>query len=287
MMRMKKPFQTAGVTLLGAVSLLLVGTLLFVGVWTFLPDRTGETHSHSVPSFPSEAGKVPELYPWDRMTTLWVDGADTFHDDELFGMLDPFLAPQQYPPTLHVSPYVINWSGGEFLCDETQTLCGFRNVEIWVRSYTDMVVEKYGVAEIASEAESILQYRFSLALREWYGSTEVCFFSLEPPPREEAFPDAEEAGLTALTEWVTNRELDLDSGSPFASFLWRFVVLCSTLECDYESYNAAMQLFETGLYEIALEDHVVYCTFTGKEGEITLLCDPVSQTVYGISIRRF
>lgn len=271
----KKTLQTIGVTLLCAVGILLVGALLLLGAWALLPDRMGETHSYDAPSLPSEPGEA-ELYPWDRMTTPWEEAAGSLDETELFDLADSFLSPQ-------LSPVAVNWGKLEFLCDETQTLFGFRNAEILMRSYATLIEEEDG-REVISAPESILQYRFSLALRTRLGSAEVCFVSLEPPPRAEALPAAEEAGLKALTKWAETRDLNLDSGSPFAAFLWRYVDFCIMLDCDYDP---AMQLFQTGACEITpAGDHTVYCTFTGKEGEMTLLCDPVYQTVYGISIQR-
>lgn len=272
-------------TLAGAVGLLLVSTLLFLGVWALLPDRTGETHSYDAPSF-SAGAESTELYPWNLMTIPWEDAAGSLDEDELFDMLNPLLGPQLSPPTLHIAPFVTYWREGEFLCDETKTLVGFRDVEIWVRSYTGVLVNQFGEEEIISETDSVLPYRFSLALRgRAYGPGEVCFLSLEPPPREKELPAAEKAGLAALTEWVEKRDLNLENGSPFAAFLWRFTDFCAMLDCDYESYNAALLLFETGVCEVNSEDHTVCFTFTGKEGEMTLLCDPVYQMVYGISLR--
>lgn len=283
-MNRKKTFKTVGITLLGAGILLLAGTLLFLGVYALLPDRTGETHSYAAPSLPPETGK-PELYPWDRMITPWEDGADTFDEDMLLEMLDPLLAPQLFPPTLHVFPYVVNWVEGEFLRDESQTMFGFRNAEILVQSYPTSIVDQYGWEEGITEVAGTLSYRFSIAFREKHGSTEICYVSLEPPPREASLPAAEEAGLAALTEWTEKRDLNLEGGSPFATFLWHFVDLGAQLECDYDSYNAAFLLYETGSCEITQEDHTVYFTFKGREGEMTLLCDPVYQTVYGISLQ--
>lgn len=277
-MRIKKSLQTAGVTLLGTAILLLVGSSLFLGVWALLPDRTGETHSYTIPTLPAEAGQG-ELYPWDRMTSPWEDGVGSLEDEELFDLLTPLLPPQ-------LSPDEINWEGSEFLRDETQTMVGFRNVEVRLRAYTNMIVEKDGVEVVVSDTESVLPYRFSLALRERYGEVEVCFVSLEPPSPEGSLPTAEEAGLTALTEWAEKRDLHADSGSPFADFLWCFVDFCVMLECDEEVYNAALLLFGTGACEITSEGQTVYCSFTGREGKMTLLCDPVGQTVYGISLQR-
>lgn len=276
-MAAKKILQTAGVTLLCAVFLLLAGMLLFLGAWALLPDRTGETHSYDAPSIPEETGKT-ELYPWDRMTTPWAEAVGSLDEEELFDLAAPFLSPQ-------LSPIAANWDELEFLCDETQALFGFRNAELLVRSYAAVIEEGDSRKEIISDAEGILQYRFSLALRgRPYGSAEICFVSLQPPPREEASPAVEEAGLKALTEWVEKRDLNVESGSPFAAFLWRYVNFC--VMCDYDAYDAALLLFETGACEITPGDHIVYCTFTGTEGEMTLLCDPVYQTVYGISMQR-
>lgn len=277
-MPMKKMLRTIGVTLLGAVGILLVGTLLFLGVWALLPDHTGETHSYDAPPFSSEPAKA-ELYPWDRMTAPWKDAADSLSEEELFEMIDPFLPPQ-------LLPYAVNWGKIEFLCDETQTLFGFRNAEIMMRSYSIGIVEDDTWQEMITDTEDVLQYRFSLVLQGRYGSSEVCFVSLEPPLREETLPAEEEAGMKVLSDWVELRDLNLNSGSPFAVFLWHYVDFCAMLEGDYDAYNAAMILFETGACEITLEDHIVYCTFTGKEGEMALLCDPVYRTVYGISIHR-
>lgn len=274
----KKTLQTIGMTLLGAVGLLLAGALLFLGAWALLPDHTGETHSHDAPSFPSETEKA-ELYPWDRMTTRREDIAGSLDERELIHLASTFLPPQ-------LLPYAVDGSEIEFLCDETQTLFGFRNATIMVRAYSIGFIEDDAWGEAVTDTESVLQYRFSLALREQYGSAEVCFVSLEPPPREVSLPDDEEAGLKALSAWLETRDLDLDSGSPFANFLWRYTDFCLMLECDYETYNAAMILFETGACEVTQEEHTVYCTFTGKEGEMTLLYDPVYQTVYGISLQR-
>lgn len=285
-MRMKKTLQTAGVTLLGAVSLLLVSALLFTGIWALLPDRMGETHSYDMPSSPSEAGMAEALFPWDRMTVPWTDGEGSIDDEDLSALIEPFLEPW-------FSLYAVNWEEAEFLCDETETICGFRNVEIQVRSHTTIIVDKEGREEAISDTESVRQYRFSIALREKRGSAEVCFVSLEPVPREENSPAEEEAGLAALTDWVEKRELNIDSGSPFATFLWHFMDFCGLFryeydayDYEYDAYGTALLLFETGVHEITSEGHVVYCTFTGKEGEMTLLCDPASQTVYGISLQR-
>lgn len=272
----KKTLQTIGVTLLCAVGILLVGALLLLGAWALLPDRMGETHSYDAPSLPSEPGET-ELYPWDRMTTPWEEAADSLDERELFDLAYSFLSPQ-------LSPVAVNWGELEFLCDETQALFGFRNAELLVRSYATLFEDEDGREAAVTDTESLLQYRFSLALRSRpYGSAEVCFVSLQPPPREVALPAAEEAGLKALTKWAETRDLNLDSGSPFAAFLWRYVDFCIMLDCDYDP---AMQLFQTGACEITPGDHTVYCTFTGKEGVMTLLCDPVYQTVYGISIQR-
>ena len=284
-MRMKKTLRTAGVTLLGTIILLLISALLFLGVWALLPDHTGETHSHDTPSAAPEHAQA-ELYPWNRMTVPWEDGADTLDEDTLLELLDPLLAPQLYPPALHVVPYGVNWNEGEFLCDETQGLFGVRNAEILVRTYSTVIVDQNGIVEMAPDAESLLSCRFSFAFREQDDAMEICFVSLEPPSQEGALPADEEAGLTALTEWMKMRDLNLDSGSPFATFLWRFTDLCALLNADYESYNAALLLYGTGSCEITQENHTVYYTFKGREGEMTLLCDPVSQTVYGISIRQ-
>ena len=148
-----------------------------------------------------------------------------------------------------------------------------------------MFEEGDGRKEAITDTESILSYRFSLALRTRpFGGGEVCFVALEPPPREKVLPEAEEAGFNILTKWVEMRELNLDSGSPFAAFLWHYVDFC--VMCDYDDYDAAMQLFETGACAVTRADHIVYYTFTGKEGEMTLLCDPVYQIVYGLSIQR-
>ena len=275
-MPVKKTLQTAGVTLLCAAVLLLVGALLFLGAWALLPDRTGEIHSYDAPSLPEETGAT-ELYPWDRMTTPWTEAVGSLDEEELFGLLSPFLPPQ-------LIPYATNLNEIEFLCDETQTFFGFRNAEIWMRSGTTLIEERDGRKEVITDTESILQYRFSLALRvRPYGSAEICFVSLQPPPRENDLPAAEEAGLNALNKWIETRDLNIDSGSPFAAFIWQYVDFC--VMADYV-YDPAVQLFGTGACEITLEDHIVYCTVKGAEGEMILLCDPISQTVYGISIQR-
>lgn len=284
LLRFKKMLRPLGVTALAAVAILLAGALLFMGVWALLPDRTGETHSYDAPSFADTADEPPVLYPWDLMT---IPLKDSFLDqDELCMLLDPFLAPQLTPPTLHISPYLEDWSSGAFFCDESKALYGFRDASIWVRTYSTVIVDQYGWDEVPAEQESILQYRFSFAMREREGSAEVCFVSLEPPQREEVPPDAIEKGLSVLAEAAKIRELDLESGSPFAVFLWHYVDLCAALEFDYTAYNTAMLLYETGSLEMETFGRVLYCTFTGREGVMTLLCDPVSQTVYGISIER-
>lgn len=277
-MRMKKPLQTVSVTLLGTAILLLASTLLFVVARALLPDRTGETHSYAVPDLPSGESTATELYPWDRMTIPWSDGEKFMDEDELFGLLSPLLPDR-------IALHAVDWEEAEFLCDETQTLHGFRNVEVLVRSYTYVIVEDDGWKESVTDAERLLSHRFSFAFRETQEGMEVCFMSLEPPPREEYLPSAEEAGLAALTEWVEKRDLNLNSGSPFAVFLWHFVDLCAFLESDYDSYSRALLLYETGVCEITREGSIVYCTFKGRDGVVTLLYDPVYQIVYGISIQ--
>ena len=277
-MRMKKPLQTAGVTLLATAILLLTSTLLFIVARALLPDRTGETHSYAAPDLPSEESAATELYPWDRMTTPWSDGEKFMSDKVLFNLLDPLL-PERF------SLHAVDWEEAEFLCDETQTLHGFRNVEVLVRSSAYVIVEDDGRGEAIADTGRLLPYRFSFAFQETQEGMEVCFMSLEPPPREESLPSAEEAGLVALTEWVKKRDLYLDSGSPFAVFLWRFVDVCAALESDYDSYSRAMLLYETGVCEINRKGPAVYCTFKGRDGVVTLLYNPVYQTVYGISIQ--
>lgn len=277
-----RPFS---VTLLAAAAILLAGALLFTGVWALLPDRTNETHSYAA-SFAETAADVPPvLYPWNRMTIPLEDSS--MDKEDLCALLDPFLAPQLAPPTLHVFPYLEDWENGDFFCDETKTLFGFRNADIWVRTYSNVIMDTEEQDKVSVSAESILQYRFSFAFREQEGSIEICFVSLEPPPRKEILPSEEEAGLSVLTKAAKTRDLDLESGNPFAVFLWRYTDLCAALDCDYTAYNSAMQLFETGNLTTEYIEHVLYCTFTGREGAMTLLCDPVYQTVFGISLERY
>lgn len=280
--RLLRPFS---VTLLAAIAILLAGALLFTGVWALLPDRMDETYSYGAPSSIGSIHEPPVLYPWDRLTIPLKDPA--LDEEELCALLDPFLAPQLMPPTLHVSPYLENWENGKFFCDETKTLFGFRDANVWVRTYSSVIMDTDGAGEVLTGAESILQYRFSFAFREQNDSVEICFVSLEPPSQEESLSSAEEEGLSVLTEAAKARNLNLESGSPFAVFLWRYVDLCAALDCDYNAYNKTMQLFETGDLALQYIDHILYCTFTGREGVMTLLCDPFHQTVYGISIQRY
>ena len=279
LMRIRKMLPPLGVTAIAAVAILLVGALLFTGVWALLPDRTDETHSYDAPSFGNTADEPPVLYPWNLMTTPWKDGEISLDETDLYNLLYPLLAPY-FSSSWHIE----NWSNGEFLYDKTHAMFGFRNIDVRARSNTNLIVDTDGRQETESY---IIELRFSLALREWEDTTEICFLSLEPPPREQALPSAEEAGLNVLYAWTEKRDLNLASGSPFAEFLWRFVDFGAILGYEYDSYNTAFQLFETGSCEVTLVDHVVYCTFTGREGVMTLLCDPIYQSVYGISMQRY
>lgn len=285
-MRRKKILQTTGVTLLGALALLLAGALLLTGVWALLPDRTGETRSYDSPYAPSEAEEAPELYPWNLMTKPWDEGDISLDEDELFLLLEPFLMPYAIPSGLPASAYIESWEGGEFLYNEDLQLAGFRDITIRLRS--DTLSEEWEKAVDEQEAfiltSSVLEYRFSFAMRERDGETEICFVSLEPLPPKDVSAAEEEAGLDTLTSLLQERYLLMQKETPFSVFLWQFVNYCDVFDCDY---SAALQLYQEGSFEVVLADHTAYFTFTDREGVMTLLCDPVYQTVYGISLQRY
>ena len=288
-MPIRKLLLTSGVTLLLAVCILLAGSLLLTGAWALLPDRTGDVHTFPSVSAGGSAdssapGEASALYPWDQLTVPLGDGSLDLDEEELYAMLYPFLASR-------LSPFWVldAWYGGEAFTNASNTMAGIRDIDIWVHADGGLITDDdlYGKEEPIEEPyeSDSVHFRFSFAVRDGYDSRVFCFVSLAPMPREEYLLPHEEAGTAALVLLLKERDLNLAGGSPFANFLWRYVDLCAQFECDYTAYSTAHLLFETGDVEIKLIEHVVYCTFTGEEGVMTLLCDPIDQTVYGISLR--
>ena len=271
--RFPPPVQTTGTTLLAALVFLLAASLLFGGALTLLAGRNGETHAYEMSvSVPAE--EPPVLYPWHAMTVpLETEKLDEAELNELLvGIL----------PSEPDSFYTAQGEGGKFLTNEDQSLLGFPDMTVTVPRYQDL----YEVAPAENVQATLLsstRYLLSFAVRQDpYGQRELCYFSFRPEQGADPSSDAVASGTNALWNYALSQTLQPDGKNPFTTFLWQYASVCECVGADYAN---AFDLFLNGSVSCRTVGNDAYFTFSFKSREMTLLCDPTTLTVFGVSLQ--
>ncbi len=261
--RVPPPLRTTGTTL-----------LLFGGAMSLLAGRDGGTVSYEMSiSAPAEE-EPPVLYPWHAMTVPLE--TELPGEAELTELLAAFL------PSEPTGFYAVHGQGGEALADEDRSLFGFRDMTVTVLRYAD-VYEVDPAENVQATVLSSTRYLLSLAVRQDpYGQRELCYLSFRPEQGADPSPDVVASGTDALWKYAQAQTLQPDGENPFTTFLWQYASACERVGADYAN---AFDLFLNGSVSCRSIGNDVSFTFSFKSCEMTLLCDPTTVTVFGVSLR--
>lgn len=251
---MKRVLHTA----LLAVLILAIGISVLYGVRAVLPDYTGELREHSMTQGPflsvSEPQKELILYPWKELTEtepLYADADAEWLFGELSGMFGWSFSQ-------------IDLGKAEFCYSKDGRLGGVRNIT----AYTAQVEDYDAEAELIT---SVSTATLSVAFDN--GKETLCWFCAEFPSEgaaESSIRDGYDA-LCAQTQAL------------LMTFAKRYENACMHLGL-FGGIDAVNGMLSADEPACELYGGRAYIRYTSQDGCLTLVCDPITQTVIGFSL---
>ncbi len=251
---MKRALHTA----LLAVLILAIGISVLYGVRAFLPDYTEELREHSMtqgqflPLF--EQQKELILYPWTELTEnepVYADSETEWLFWELSGMLGWSFSQ-------------IDLGKAEFCFSKDGNIGGVRNVT----AYTAQVEDYDADAElITSVSTATLSVAFD-------SDKETFSWFCAEFPFEEASDTSIRRGYETLCA---------DSQALLAAFAKQYENACMYLGL-FGGIDAVNSMLSADEPACELYGGRAYIRYTSQDGCLTLVCDPLTQTVAGFSL---
>lgn len=268
---MKRTVHALLRTLLPACLILLLGVAVLYGVRGLLPEHIGEYHTYSAVEqhllpLPEESKELT-LYPWKQLTQMPEDEYEITEAEPLL---------LELAHAFGLSNVSVDLSDAELLCNRAHTILGVRNVSVVTETYYEIDMNAEGLTSVIEETDS---YRLSFALESGKTGETICFFWLEREERQSS-EDALQNGYAAL---CGQADAPFETETAFARFLSQYGSICESVGFS-DALSAFASQMESGVYSSFLYENDAYFCYTGDYGSLTLICDPLTQTVTGFSL---